>query len=101
MLTEKQIRGLIVERFLVACESCNSYHRNHVSGQIRALCAVLTEKPPPSTGDGDFQALFEAAGIPFTMLKGGFIFPNEWLAEHGFVDLDKNRPRFKGVNGDW
>ena len=83
----EQIRALIVCRLETAAESCNSYHRNHVLGQIRGLIGVLADGACPPVFEYEYTEILRAAGIPFTEVSGGFEFDSAWLKAHGF-ELD-------------
>jgi hypothetical protein len=85
MLTEGEVRVLIVKRLMAACDSCNSYHINHVEGQIRGLLAVLNDGKKFDS-DGDCRRILEAAGIPWEPHpkdENGWRVPDEWFAQHG------------------
>jgi len=78
MLTEPQIKALLVARIIACTDSCNSFHINHVSGQIRALLAVLTDGSHPTTSS-DTPTILRLAGIPFTLDDDGWEVDDEWL----------------------
>lgn len=83
MLSEDQIRTLIVLRIEALFRSSNNHHRNHVEGQVRALIAVLTGKMPPALRDA--AAYLDLVGIPHQDLGDGhFWWDDAWLAIHGF-----------------
>lgn len=95
MLTADQVRALIVTRIVDTSDSCNSYHLGHVSGQLRALVAVLNDGTPAHAHCcDDLRDLLRAAQIPYRDLPGGEIdFLPEWLVEHGFeIDGDPDDP---------
>lgn len=98
MLTEEQVKSLLVVRVMACLGSCNSHHINHCEGQIRALLAVLTGKRPPRVTDA-VQTL-TLAGIPCRDDgEGGFVLDDDWLEAHGFTftrgeDDDVSHPDF-------
>lgn len=85
MLTKEETEALLLVRILACAESCNSFHINHVSGQIRALASVLKDgESPPSFGD-DIGEVLDWVGIPYTR-DGAYIhWHTEWLESRGFV----------------
>lgn len=86
MLTKEEIQVLVVLRIFAALDSCNSYHANHVHGQIKALVAVLNGgEPIESEKAVDY---LDAAGIPtkpHPESKDGFVIPSDWLVERGCI----------------
>lgn len=85
MISEEEIRSLIVCRIIAANGSCNSHHISHVEGQIRGMIAVLTGEAPPSF-HGEVTDMCAAAGIPVEKNGDGTVgFPREWLESHGFT----------------
>lgn len=87
MLTEKQIKALVVLRIIACADSCGSNQISHIDGQIRALAAVLRDGvPPPAAFGGDTAKMLDYAGIPYYRNVDRTIgFPEEWLTEHGFI----------------
>jgi hypothetical protein len=95
MLTEDEVKALLVCRMEECFDSANSGHAKHVVGQVRALVAVLTGEPPPRSTDA--CVLLAAAGIPYVETEdGGFRYDREWLVAHEFVidGEDFDHPRF-------
>lgn len=85
MLSKEKLRKLIYQRIKVCVESCNSYHQNHVQGQIRGMIAVLNDGklPPVTEKTGD---LYTAAGIPWTQIDNDTVcVPESWLEKHGLL----------------
>lgn len=96
MLNEKEIKALLLCRIEAVSDSCNSYHINHVSGQIRALISVITGEIPPITEDT--ADIFDILKIPYeTGDDGRLEVPDSWLLDHGFdapKDKKIHHPRF-------
>ena len=83
MLSEEQIRAMIVARFLRMAGSCNDHHINQLEDQIRALIAVLNDgKMPPISKS--VRAYCRAAGVPVLRRGSETGWSDEWLLEHGF-----------------
>jgi hypothetical protein len=80
-LDPEAIRALVVWRARVCAESCNSYHRNHVGGQIRGLVWALLGRDPGALVD--CRELFAACGVPFTSHGEQVEVHEEWLVAHG------------------
>jgi hypothetical protein len=88
MLTEDEIRVLIVKRLMAACDSCNGHHINHVEGQIRALLAVLRGGKKVDLS-GDCTQVLDAAGIPWQKNgKEGWSVSDKWLRARGCTGKD-------------
>lgn len=83
MLEKGQVEILLALRVQEACGTRNAHHRAHVTGQVRALVAVLTGRVPPvSESAADYLAL---AGIPHVAHPDGSLrWDDEWLMRHGF-----------------
>lgn len=103
MLTKEETEVLLVLRILAAHDSCNSYHINHVEGQIRALTAVLTGGESPPTGS-DTIVYLDAVGIPWgphpdSPDGGGWNIEEQWFLDRGceFEDGRITHPKF----GSW
>ncbi len=82
MMTREQVEALLVMRIVARQDNCNSYHGNHVDGQIRALVAVLTGQTPPKF-DTVYE-IFDLVGIPYDRDENGWSLPDEWLKQRGF-----------------
>jgi len=82
MMTEEEIRAMIVNRLLVAENSCNSHHRMCVKQQIRGLLAALTGEVP--TNSDDIPTILRQAGIPHSVECGTYDFVRPWMISHGF-----------------
>ena len=93
MLTEKEIRALIVWRIARCSESCNSFHINHVDGQIRGLTAVLNNGVPIHSRATTMDVL-DYIGVPYTMDGDEVLFSDEWMQEHGFTDDNMRHDTF-------
>ena len=93
MLTEEQVKSLLVCRIEATAGSCNSYHINHCEGQIRALVAVLTGKPPPPHIGHDILGALDLVGVPYHKLDGGqFAWDEPWLLAYGFQTIKGATP---------
>lgn len=90
MLTENEIRVLILHRVMAACDSCNGHFINHVEGQIRGLLAVLTDGKNIDMDDS-IRHILDVAGIPWEdRADGGWNVPDEWCIANGCtVDDDE------------
>ena len=93
MLTEKEIRAAIVQRLIVADDSCSGTHLAAIHQQIRALCFVLGHGEAPLSVSCRTSAIeiCQEAGIPITDNGDGTVeWPEWWLVDHGFyVDGDE------------
>jgi hypothetical protein len=87
MMKRKDIQSLVVYRILKCVESCNSYHINHVMGQIKSLVVVLNDGDI-SFNTEDIREVLTAAGIPWKPHpdnpKNGWYIPRGWLKKRGF-----------------
>jgi len=99
MISEEEVKALIVGRIITATESCNSHHISCVQGQIRGLIAVLTGTRPPV--HDDIRDILDLIGVPYRLCgEDAFDFDEPWMIAHGFTkrgDDDWNGP---GVN-EW
>ena len=84
MLTEEELRAVIVVRWHVAAESCRDLHRSVVFGQIKALVFVLTGKAVVIDLDTSPESILELCGIPFTVRAdgNGVDISDEWCQAH-------------------
>lgn len=64
MLTENELRALIIVRMFTMKDDCNQTHTMHVLGQVRGLIAAMNGGTLPkfSWDAGDY---YDAAGIPY------------------------------------
>lgn len=102
MLSEEEIRNLIIHRVFAAANSCSSYHINHVEGQIKALLVVLTGKSPEDIDSSNCIAILQTAGVPVVAKDGGWAIDTEWLEARGFdcgnggMDVSISHPEIVG-----
>lgn len=96
ILDAEEIRSLIAYRLWKFGKATNCFHRNHILGQVRALCAVLNKGVAPKNTCYAPDYL-DAAGIPYEIDEenGKFFFDDEWLDSHGFRATDDGVMRHK------
>ena len=93
-LTPDEIRILIVLRLESLQGNCNSFHTNHVEGQLRGLLAALGCLPPYATGDA-CQVLRDAE-IPFAEDGETYQVDEDWCRRMGFAN-----PETEGLLKHW
>ena len=100
MLDKKQCQIFIVSKILQGRGETHSHILNHLSGQIRALVAVISGTPAPFN---DFLPdLLEMADIPYTDYgNGDFGFELSWLEQMGFDLSDPQNPRHPKYDENW
>lgn len=98
MLSKLDCQILIVIKILQAKGETRSYLINHISGQIRALIGVISEKAPPF--NDYLPDLLKLADIPH--IDGDDVqFDNEWLEMAGFDLRDPENPKHPKFNESW
>lgn len=70
MLSERDVKALVVMRVTAAWESSNEQYICRVMGQIQALTAVLTGRPC-QTGERRASVIYALCGIPYMLLEDG------------------------------
>jgi len=98
-MDKEELKAMLVARIYICCTSCNSYHINHVEGQIRALLSAVTDGASPMSLQHNRPALvLKEAGIPFTETKEGAEIDEQWLKDHGFTNTSgkqtPNHPKY-------
>jgi len=99
MLSKEQCQIFIVSKILQAKGETHAHVLNHLSGQIRALVAVISQRPTPF--NDYLPDLLEMAGIPYMDEEGDVAFSMEWLAQMGFDLSDPYNPRHPKFNESW
>lgn len=99
MLNKKECQIFIVSKIFQAKGETRPNVLNHLSGQIRALVAVISEIPAPF--NDYLPDLLDFVGIPFTEEEGDIAFDVEWLKEVGFDLSDPFNPIHPKFNEVW
>lgn len=95
-MNKEEIKSLLLTRVAAWSDSCNSYHCNHVEGQIRALVSIINDGKVTPSGL-DVSDILKLAKIPYTKNEKGCSVDDEWLEAHGFTDFQTyEHPKFSG-----